>query len=175
MQAINFVVQINISTLSHLRDLRSRDIPVYTRSVCFQLFRPHSNSLGDMWIYRRPNIPQGRPEWSHTWCTSASGSAELNCCNKRWRNWLEKPQFWQVNALSIFTEVLFPQQKYPRQNAASKPCLANEPPWSENIGCVPLTWANRSVHGLGKYNNNNNNNNFIKKQRNTLNIHTACI
>ena len=112
-QAINFVVQINISTLSHLRDLRSRDIPVYTRSVCFHLFRPHSNSLGDMWIYRRPNIPQGRPEWSHTWCTSASGSAELNCCNKRWRNWLEKPQFWQVNALSIFTEVLFPQQEIP--------------------------------------------------------------
>ena len=83
MEAINFVVQINVFVLSHLRDFRSRDIPVYTRSVCFHLFRPHSNSLGDMWIYRRPNIPQGRPEWSHTWCTSVSGSAELNCCKKK--------------------------------------------------------------------------------------------
>ena len=127
MEAINFVVQINVFVLSHLRDFRSRDIPVYTRSVCFHLFRPHSNSLGDMWIYRRPNIPQGRPEWSHTWCTSVSGSAELNCCKKRWRNWLEVAQFWQVNTLSIFTNVLFAQQKYHRQNAASTPCLANEP------------------------------------------------
>ena len=119
MQAINFVVEINVSMLSHL--------PVYTRSVWFHLFRPHSNSPGDMWIFRRPNIPQGRPEWSHTWCTSASGSAELNCCNKRWRNWLEMPQFWQVKTLSVFTKVLFPQQKYPRQNAECTPCLAIEP------------------------------------------------
>ena len=48
MQAINFVVEINVSVLKHLRDLRSRDIPVYTRSVWFHLFRPHNNSPGDM-------------------------------------------------------------------------------------------------------------------------------
>ena len=39
-----------------------------------------------------------------------------------------------------------------------------------------LIWVGRKGRDIyNTWSNNNNNNNFIKRQRNTLNIHTACI